>query len=287
MMAKFKTVKRNANVGERILITDATQTDGKYTNGDILTVRQTHAVSWREGSIYVNEFDRHIYVSEYEVIVEPSEASRISALETEVAEQRKLVAKLQAEVDTLKQFPCIERESTAERLQTPNEKRADVIKRAKEFVADLTKRASSDDRNEDGNTTFENFITNTEFHVNNDKRTVVALSKWAFNGSIKEKGIAKCDPADVFNADIGKAIALARALGVEVPTEFVKAVQPTEVVVGMRVGSIRDSFDDFTVDNVKPHYGYREIYDCDGTWADADSVLILDDTDADYVRTYE
>lgn len=43
---------------------------------------------------------------------------------------------------------------------------------------------------------------------------------------IYSKGIVKCNPDDVFNEHIGKAIALGRALGKDV-SEFENAVQPT------------------------------------------------------------
>lgn len=106
--------------------------------------------------------------------------------------------------------------------KTPNELRAEVIQRAKEFVENdsgihVIKRG----RHYTG--------TSVEFVVNENKRAVVALMR---NDSRKlvAKGIAKCIPDDVFNADIGKAIALGRALGKDV-SEFENAVQPNEVVV--------------------------------------------------------
>jgi hypothetical protein len=84
-----------------------------------------------------------------------------------------------------------------------------------------------------GNTTLRLFRTVVRFVVNPDKRTVVALViDNAFRKTVREKGIAKCDPSDCFNASIGKAIALRRALGLEVPTEYLTAPQPTEVRVG-------------------------------------------------------
>ncbi|MGM0815356.1 MAG: hypothetical protein ACQEUO_07510 [Bacillota bacterium] len=42
-------------------------------------------------------------------------------------------------------------------------------------------------------------------------------------------GIAKCAPNDCFNVHIGKAIALRRALGLVVPSEYLNVPQPTEV----------------------------------------------------------
>src|SRR5699024_11680223 len=51
-------------------------------------------------------------------------------------------------------------------------------------------------------------------------------------GELFKRGIAKCDPSDCFNVHIGKAIALRRALEVEVPDEYLNTPQPTEVRVG-------------------------------------------------------
>ena len=54
-----------------------------------------------------------------------------------------------------------------------------------------------------------------EFIVNRKNREVTALIKDA-DGHVFAKGIAKCSPEDRFNAHIGRAIALRRALGVGV-----------------------------------------------------------------------
>jgi hypothetical protein len=81
------------------------------------------------------------------------------------------------------------------------------------------------------------YIRNTkvcteEFIVNKEKRTIVCILRWDYNGSIVARGIAKCDPTDCFNVHIGKAIALRRALGLEVPADYLSAPQPTDVRVG-------------------------------------------------------
>ncbi|QQO41194.1 hypothetical protein 015DV002_240 [Bacillus phage 015DV002] len=68
--------------------------------------------------------------------------------------------------------------------------------------------------------------------VNEEKRTVVALIKDEYTGYVYARGIAKAAPDDCFNIHIGKAIALHRALGLEVPEKYLNAPQPTEVRVG-------------------------------------------------------
>ena len=69
-----------------------------------------------------------------------------------------------------------------------------------------------------------------EFIINRDKRTVVCLLRKRYEKTrVVSRGIAKCHPDDCFNAHIGRAIALRRALGLEVPDEYLNAPQPTEV----------------------------------------------------------
>lgn len=78
---------------------------------------------------------------------------------------------------------------------------------------------------------------NADFVINEEKRTVVALLRGLSSGEVYVKGIAKCDPADCFNEHIGKAIALRRALGLDVPAEYLNAPQPE----GKQVGDIVDT----------------------------------------------
>jgi len=73
---------------------------------------------------------------------------------------------------------------------------------------------------------------NAEFIVNEEKRVVVVLLKGFKSGKVHTKGVAKCDPQDVFNIHIGKAIALYRALGQDVPEIFTNPPQPENTEVG-------------------------------------------------------
>src|SRR5690606_23225219 len=88
--------------------------------------------------------------------------------------------------------------------------------------------------------------------VNKDKRIVTAIPRLvhARFDAHSDKKFAKCAPDDVFNADIGKAIALGRALGLDV-SRFEQAVKPTEVVVGMKVTACFDGkTEEYTARNV-------------------------------------
>jgi hypothetical protein len=69
------------------------------------------------------------------------------------------------------------------------------------------------------------------FDINRENRSVAAVAKKPFSRTAFY-GTAVCAPDDCFNVHIGKAIALHRALGIEVPDEYLNAPQPTEVRVG-------------------------------------------------------
>lgn len=78
----YKTEKRAAKVGERILITDAVPVfrGQRYENGDVLTVKSlcNHA---KDGNVRVDGVPEHICYREYEVIVEEASAKTAPAKE--------------------------------------------------------------------------------------------------------------------------------------------------------------------------------------------------------------
>ena len=274
-MTKYKTVKRKANVGERILITKASSTFGDYKNGDVLTVTGFYKDAVRE-AVRTKPWIVSINHDEYRVIVdEPKrkKPKRIDELEARVTELEAKVAEL------TKVTPKQPWKST------PNQQRKATIERAKVFVEESKKKPSFDGPKgylppkEKGS--FTGYWCDVEFVVNSDKRTVVALLKWRYNGEIKAKGIAKCAPDDVFNADIGKAIALGRALSLDV-SEFENAVKPTEVVVGMRL--IYASNKDRGVITVisDDNGGNYPAYETKLCVAKIISADIIDDTEAQY-----
>lgn len=104
--------------------------------------------------------------------------------------------------------------------------RAMVVERAKEYV----------EKNA-------NKYIKVSFVVNEEKRTVVALEIGLKlgDGKLSEyvcgRGISKCQPDDVFNVHIGKAIALARMLREDVPDHFLKSPLPEALLDGMKVRS--------------------------------------------------
>ncbi|MFJ7914446.1 MULTISPECIES: hypothetical protein [unclassified Lysinibacillus] len=121
---------------------------------------------------------------------------------------------------------------------TPNQQRAAIIEKAKKFVEKYNAvRAGNKTRKNEGNTTATQHYYETDFFVKEQKVTAVVY--WLLYGEIRikesrEVGRAECNPTDVFNEHIGKAIALGRALGLDV-SEFEQAVQPTKVLAGMQV----------------------------------------------------
>lgn len=201
----MKTEKRVVEVGETILIVDPQSTSGEYDSGDFAKV-VGYSV---DGLVLVDEWDERLFHEEYEVIVDG----------------KSFVDGINAMASALKAW-------SSSSSKTANQQRAELIRRAREFVEESK-------RWRGGKAVY---VTNcsvgywcdAEFVVDDEKSTVVCLLKHRLCGVI-ERGIAKCMPVDVFNADIGKAIALARALWIDVPEEFLSAVQPTEAVKGMVV----------------------------------------------------
>jgi hypothetical protein len=139
-----------------------------------------------------------------------------------------IIETLQAEIQSLK-----ERVTALEQLTKGSDApasrqltRDDIIEMAKRDIEAL-----KDPR--DGFYTVYSVINCfADFKINHDKRTVVALLRGYETKKVYARGIAKCHPDDCFNAHIGRAIALRRALGLEVPEAYLNAPHPTEVKRG-------------------------------------------------------
>jgi hypothetical protein len=161
----------------------------------------------------------------------------------------------------------------------PVDERTAIIDQAKEAIRVLsTTRRSTDVPNLKGR--LESFRPDcydfVDFVVDRDKRTVVAMLKYQDDKKVWAKGISKCDPDDVFNVHLGKVIALHRALGLTVPTEYIRAPKPSEVRVGDIVkGNVTGRT--FQVEEViagLAHGTYRE----DGAAARTSYYSIIDDS---------
>ena len=99
------------------------------------------------------------------------------------------------------------------------------------------------------------------FNVNRESRTVEAVAKKP-NSRTAFYGTAICAPDDCFNIHIGEAIALHRALGLEVPDEYLNAPQPTEVRVGdvVRIVTFDGRVEEFTVGKLENGKAYDADY---------------------------
>lgn len=120
-----------------------------------------------------------------------------------------------------------------------NQQRYETIEKARKFVIDHERDLPGKDVRGYGNEACQGSYYETDFHIKNRKVTAVVhlvnSSRVRLARLERLVGRAFCMPGDVFNSDTGKAIALARALEIEIPEEFLKAIQPDEVVVGMKV----------------------------------------------------
>lgn len=209
-MTQYKTEIRNAKVGERILITRAEYAWSSYENGDVFTVNSVGISGVMVGTEPI------IWHHEYEVIVgEHAPAPTLDEMNYD-----ELVALVEDAMKALRTrsykngYDQGRFDAEIEAPKSDQQKRDEIVAQAKEDVEYVVRRCST---------------ARTEFIVNTEKRTVVSIRKVLRNGRVISKGIAKCAPNDCFNAHIGKAIALRRALGLEVPSEYLNVPQPTEV----------------------------------------------------------
>lgn len=272
-MAKFK-------VGDKLIYGEGEW----YEAGTVVTVLEVDSDD-EEMPYLVSDGEYDYWVEAYSVSGKPTKNQRISTLEQQVETlTRRIEALEQGTSYTHTPRPSVE----VVKPLTPNQQRKSIIDEAKEFVEDVTLRmkqyghGNKLGKHGEITTDARGWILKAEFVVNPEKRTVVALLRLYYKNDIVVKGIAKCAPDDVFNADIGKAIALGRALGLDV-TRFEQAVKPTEVVVGMVVDNTFEHARLFGwgIGKVsKTDYeGYRVT---DNSWSFKKSVVILDDTEAQY-----
>lgn len=152
-----------------------------------------------------------------------------------------IIATLTAEVESLKKrvtaleladSPTVTQTETVlvAPVKSPQEIRDEIVERAK---ADVKALIDSDGTVLLPNSIGSKYVCIPEYIVSREKRkvTVVILRGWN-SGKVRGVGRAICSANDVFNAYIGRAIALRRALGLEVPAEYLSVPSPTDVRVG-------------------------------------------------------
>jgi len=296
----------NFKVGDKLIYGDG----GWYEEGTIVTVLDVDSEDTHM-PYYVTDGEDELWIEPDNLTLKPTKNQRITALESEVAT-------LKAEVEALKKaqqvtvaptitvksdadIPSIaakladqlERATEKRQSQTPNQQasanslRKAIIAEAKAFVAKYT---TPNSRYDDTSVVVRNTRCTYDFYVNEKKRVVTVLFRSVTRRSVIVKAIAKCAPDDVFNTDIGKAIALGRALGLNVE-RFEQAVKPTEVVVGHVVTTkdIAGVSHTQQVTHFERHYNTKCAMFADGRgvstekFTDSASLpIIVDDTEAKY-----
>ena len=124
------------------------------------------------------------------------------------------------------------------------------------------------------------WLCTAEFTVDEESRTVELSMKGNASGVTRATAKAKCKDNDVFNADIGKAICLGRAMGLDV-SEFENSIHP-ELAIGQVTSIInayskRETGQSYEVCQIDK-YGYP-VY-TDGEFAS--HYRITNDTNAQY-----
>lgn len=133
-------------------------------------------------------------------------------------------------------------------VKSPNQKRAELIQKAKDFVKEKQNSVIPGAYVFQENTVLAHF-----YHKNN---RVTCVLKGLSSGRKYNVAHSNCNPTDVFNLYIGQAISLARALKIDVPVEFLEAVQPSELVIG-HVTIWSDDFNEtYTVNEIRDKKAY-------------------------------
>lgn len=246
---QYREVSRKANAGERIKIVNAAYAGNPpaYANGDIVTVieraddRSIHIDrKWDNGRTYAWVYDREYVVLEPVVAPTPVSVNLPDLFAQFIRDNAGAVRSYLAELDPVESAEEAQTDVVVV-TQTDPLTRAKVIEMARGRVAELERIGRDRSETLTGSEDFGSHFYALEFVVNREKRVVTAL---VHNTNHRGRrltrkpdavAIAKCAPDDVFNADIGKAIAAERALGLTLTDAFVNAPKPTEPVVGMRV----------------------------------------------------
>lgn len=317
---RFRMVDRKATVGERVIIAnpDSDAKDhGGCVPGDIATITRTGSDDYGTfyGARMTNGKCIAVYAKEYRVL-EPVTtpvplSTRLATLLSsrsyadQIAEN---IAALTAKVQALEsRVAALESDRPYVKLasgpvdttppsfmmpqKSPQEIRDEIVERAKADVKALSETPIDRIKNSAGRHGFWPYvegggeryipIDRVEFYVNREKRTVVALVRDR-KTRVWLRGIAKCAPNDVFNAWIGRAIALRRALGLEIPAEYLSVPNPTEVRVGDVVDETKHMCrNNRVVEALRPSgYGMADegLTFVGGGWAFIDTCQIVDDS---------
>lgn len=262
---RFRMVDRKAAVGERVIVVAA---DSQYYSvGNIAVVIRSHGDIYADLTDNVNYYgDGHWYVNHaHYAVLEPQTtplsalpladqyAENITVLTRKIAQLEKRNTALEGRILALEtdSSPAyvkvasgpvdITLPSFSKAPKSAQQIRDEIVERAKGDVGDLRKFSGKKIPND-----FVSFWPKTElphayiamhtveFVVNSAKRTVAVIIRCTEDG-LTTRGITKCAPGETFNAHIGRAIVLYRALGLNVPAEYLTCPQPEKVRVGDHV----------------------------------------------------
>ncbi|WP_144500149.1 hypothetical protein [Bacillus pumilus] len=264
-MTQYKTEKRKARVGERVLISEDGFSLGYYEIGDVLTVSSTaeKGVTSEDGYFILNhEYEvivgehtpaPNLFEMDYDELIALVEDA-MKALRTRSYKNGYDQGRFDAEIEAV--------HGTYEK--SDQQKRDGVVAKAKKDVRELLNSAHGYDH---------------EFIVNSAKRTVVYLRKVAGRTSVGLRGVAKCSPNDCFNAHIGKAIALRRSLRLPVPADYLNVPQPTEVRVGDVIRGVYVGGKNTYERKIAKIEGGRYTYDSGGfDYIEETDLVIIDDS---------
>ena len=195
--------------------------------------------------------------------------AKVQTLESCVHSLEARVKALEVGEELLQELPQKVADGLAELFEGPPPKSAqqirdEIVERAKADVKALSDR---DGYVKIPNSFGSNFVCVTEFIVNRNKRKVTVVLRGYTSRKVRAVGWAKCAPNDVFNAHIGKAIALRRALGLEIPAEYLTAPNPTEIRVGdvVTFEVVREYGTEYEVTTLNKHgWNLRIVRDEDG-----------------------
>lgn len=204
-MTKFK-------VGDKVRVLDVSKIIGGSSN--YYDGMETEVVSMFEGidGIFYPQLKSKcggkgviIHSKEYDAIelIENNPNQRITALEEKVKYLESVVDSL-----THKKWTEDDINELEAQVLTNNQKRKAIIEKAKKFVEEHS----------------EGFAFDFDDNATCAARLVKLEDEVGYEAQI---GYSKCHPHEVFNEHIGKAIALGRALGLDV-SEFEQAAQPDE-----------------------------------------------------------
>lgn len=247
------------------------ESNGYFTNEEMYPVVENNE---SDGDVVVLDDGgtRHILTSDYllQNFVKISNKERITALETEVKRLDKFSESLRAELTgALKRIESLEAklvENVAIVEKSANQLRAEIIEKAEAFVI----HTATDD---------------THFEINGN----IVLAWRIINkgtGYVALTGLAVCSPNDVFNEEIGRAIAVGRMEGLNV-SEFENAVHPTEFTVGQVITFVSEDAGeykgcDYTISEIKDEQLWLGDVFYHQYWGADWQPKVIDDTNAQY-----